>query len=140
MEKTLHETPFDWTANTDGTSNSSDEFYRLAGAVGDLIQSRAHDIVGGKADRVARLIVANLAHRHDLAPRTAVHRPDRLSDVVAWLKRRRDEFQADTGVDSTATMAVYLALDELLDDYRLHADTGTPLSEDVAGPHGGQAL
>ena len=50
------------------------------------------------------------------------HRPMRGDEVEAWIKRKRDEF--------SATLA-YWTLDDLLDDYRLHADTGTPLSGEV---------
>jgi hypothetical protein len=50
-----------------------------------------------------------------------VHRPDRDSDVAAWIKRVRDEYPPRT--------PHWLTLDDLLDDYRLHADVGTPLSE-----------
>lgn len=43
-------------------------------------------------------------------------RPDA---VEAWIKAARDEYdEADPG---------HYALDQLLDDYRLHADTGAPL-------------
>jgi hypothetical protein len=54
--------------------------------------------------------------------------PRRGDDVEAFIKRHRDE---------CSTGAVYDALDDLLDDYRLHADTGTPLSihEAEIGPH-----
>ena len=54
--------------------------------------------------------------------RSGAHRPDRASDVAAWLKRRRDTF--DRGTNG------WYALDDLLDAYRLHADTGTPLLDD----------
>jgi hypothetical protein len=54
----------------------------------------------------------------------------RRGDPVAeWIKRFRDQYRypSDPRWD---------VLDTLLDDYRAHADTGTPLSEDVQGPHG----
>jgi hypothetical protein len=46
--------------------------------------------------------------------------PDRDDDIAAWLKRHRDEY----GKNSLEWRVV----DLLLDTYRLHADTGTPLS------------
>jgi hypothetical protein len=53
----------------------------------------------------------------------------RRGDVVeAWIKRSRDCWASDD--------PGWTALDYLLDDYRGHADTGTPLTEDVQGPHG----
>jgi hypothetical protein len=48
--------------------------------------------------------------------------------VDAWIKRHRDAFPA--GTDGWHDM------DALLDDYREHADTGTPLTEVAQGPHG----
>lgn len=53
----------------------------------------------------------------DLAPPL----PRRGDHVEAWLKQQRD---ACFGHAST-----YNAVDGLLDDYRLHADTGTPLDQ-----------
>lgn len=47
--------------------------------------------------------------------------PSRDDDVAAWLKRERDRAR-ELSYDNTAA-----AIDNLLDDYRLHADTGTPL-------------
>jgi hypothetical protein len=51
-------------------------------------------------------------------------RPARGDDVEAWIKRKRDEMLPFG--DDRAT------LDWLLDMYREHADTGTPLSGEVA--------
>jgi hypothetical protein len=47
---------------------------------------------------------------------------ERGDEVAAWLKRQRDSHPRND---------VWHALDWVLDDYRLHADTGTPLSENV---------
>jgi len=55
------------------------------------------------------------------------HTPRRSSDVEAWLKAQRDRF--DVGG------LCWHALNDLLDDYRDHADTGTPLTAEVVGPH-----
>ena len=43
--------------------------------------------------------------------------------VAQWLKRRRDEIDPQS--------CSWWDIDFMLDDYRLHADTGTPLSADV---------
>jgi len=59
------------------------------------------------------------------------HAPCRGSDVEAWLKRKRDEHD---GPDSGHIDEAWYALDDLLDDYRLHADTGVPLGDEVMGP------
>lgn len=47
--------------------------------------------------------------------------PRRGDDVECWLKQHRDTWQAGSYLHG--------ALDSLLDDYRLHADTGTPLND-----------
>jgi len=49
--------------------------------------------------------------------------PRRGDAVEAWLLRWRDEM--DPGSEAMSI------LDGMLDDYRLHADTGTPLNEEV---------
>lgn len=51
-------------------------------------------------------------------------RPRRGDAFEAWLKAQRDEYHQTTSPQ-------WLALDEVLDAYRLHADTGTPLPEHV---------
>jgi hypothetical protein len=58
--------------------------------------------------------------------------PERGDEVEAWLKRRRDSHVDAGGWGSPEWHAV----DSLLDDYREHADTGTPLDLDVIGPGG----
>jgi hypothetical protein len=55
----------------------------------------------------------------------------RGDNVDAWLKRHRETYR---GSDGALTGAWYV-VDALLDDYRDHADTGTPLAEVVKGPH-----
>jgi len=52
--------------------------------------------------------------------------PRRGDEVEAWIKRFRDSYSDHGWEDEWA------ALDDLLDDYRLHADTGTSLSQDVS--------
>lgn len=51
------------------------------------------------------------------------HQARRGDEIEAWIKRTRDVYaRADE---------CWHAIDGLLDDYRLHADTGTPLSGEV---------
>ncbi len=58
----------DWTRKK-GQSNSSDEFLQLCEAVERLIRADAFHLIAGRADMTARLIMAQLAHVHGLAPR-----------------------------------------------------------------------
>lgn len=59
----------DWTVDpASGRSNSSDEFEGLCRAVERLIRDSAHDLISGDAGTVARLIMAQLAHKHGLGP------------------------------------------------------------------------
>jgi hypothetical protein len=55
--------------------------------------------------------------------------PHRDDEVAAWIERHRDEYRRDGGGRQAD------ALDALLDEYREHADTGTPLYGKVQGPH-----
>lgn len=57
----------DWTAE-DGRANSSPLFLALVRDVERMIRDGAHDLITGRAGTVARVIVANLAHRHGLTP------------------------------------------------------------------------
>lgn len=50
--------------------------------------------------------------------------PRRGDQFEQWLKAQRDEYEQTTS-------AQWRALDEVLDTYRLHADTGTPLDQHV---------
>lgn len=53
--------------------------------------------------------------------------PRRGDKVERYIKRWRDKLPDHS--------ARWYAVDDLLDDYRLHADTGTPLKYDVPEPH-----
>lgn len=71
---------------------------------------------------------------------TPPHRPTRGSDVEAWIKTSRDAWRPADGslpLWPDRARVAYDALDDLLDDYRLHADTGTTLdvSAEQLGPH-----
>lgn len=58
--------------------------------------------------------------------------------VEAFLKARRDEHTRDDHTYTTSG-AAWDALNDLLDDFREHMHTGTPLDQTVAGPHGEDA-
>lgn len=65
----------DWTRNSDGRSNSSNRFLFLVSEVERLIRNSAHDIVGGHIESVARLIMAQLAHKHGMRPSEELDEP-----------------------------------------------------------------
>ncbi len=58
----------DWTVDHNGRSNSSAEFINTCSHVERLIRGSAHDLINGRADSVARLIVAQMAHELGFAP------------------------------------------------------------------------
>lgn len=60
----------DWTIDPEtGRSNSSELFRELCGEVEAVIRQSAHGLIAGRADQVAGLIMAQLAHVHHLIPR-----------------------------------------------------------------------
>lgn len=61
-------------------------------------------------------------------PRGNFRTPCKDDDVARWLKWLRD--QESNGSDGYKSN-LYPVLDWLLDEYRLHCDTGTPLNEHV---------
>ena len=58
----------DWTVK-DGCANSSDEFERLTREIARLIRDQAHQLLHGNTEAASRLILAQLAHVHGLAPK-----------------------------------------------------------------------
>lgn len=52
--------------------------------------------------------------------------PRRGDAVATWLKAGRDQYPSGSHH--------YMAMDLLLEDYRLHADTGTPLDQHACEP------
>ena len=60
----------DWTA-ADGRTNSSDAFNRIVDHVERIIRNSAHDLMSGRADTTAAVIVAQLAHVHGMRPTTS---------------------------------------------------------------------
>lgn len=63
---------------------------------------------------------------------TAPHVARRGSDVEAWIKRERDRFGGPGAHQRDASS--WYVLDALLNEYRDHADTSTPLDREVQGP------
>jgi hypothetical protein len=81
---------WDWTVSrvegeSFGRSNSSSRFVELSAAVEAIIRQSAFDLIGGRADRVAGLIMAQLAHKHGLAPRGTVVSPNAAFGYVVAL-------------------------------------------------------
>ena len=63
----------DWTTGEDGVPNASAAFAKIADEVEAMIHESAHFLIDGRADEVARMIVARmivaqLAHKHGLRP------------------------------------------------------------------------
>jgi len=58
---------FDWTAK-DGPSNGSDLFNDVACDVESIIRESASALINGRANDVARVIVAHFAHQHKFVP------------------------------------------------------------------------
>ena len=74
-------------------------------------------------------VAAHIRHLLDTpaaeAPEPATQDEARRGDAFeAWLKAQRDEYEVRSSPQ-------WAALNEVLDTYRLHADTGTPLGEHV---------
>jgi hypothetical protein len=60
----------DWTVDPEThRSNSSPEFRQLVSEVARLIKAEAHSLLNGQVESVAGFIMAQLAHKHRLAPR-----------------------------------------------------------------------
>lgn len=57
----------EWTISN-GRWNTSEEMRELCAVVERLIRDSAHDLIAGRADKVAGLIIAQLAHKHGMAP------------------------------------------------------------------------
>lgn len=59
----------DWTVDPETKrSNSSPEFTNLVSEISRLIKDSAHGLLNGQVEKAARLILAQLAHKHGLAP------------------------------------------------------------------------
>lgn len=58
----------DWTKAKNGRTNSSKQFLFLVSEVESIIRGGAHSLINGQVNQVARVIMAQLAHRHGLRP------------------------------------------------------------------------
>lgn len=106
------------------------ESYSMHDGLWHAVQSDAANTWHGKGDSKDGAYLSLIAAR--LGVTTAPERPvpPRRDDAVeAWIKRHRDQHDR-RGTPSDA----WYVLDDLLDDYRLHADTGTMLDLPVEGP------
>lgn len=66
----LASAPGQWTV--EGThSNSSAKYKDVVSIVEEIIRHSAHDLIAGRADAVAGLIVSNLAFKHGIGPMKA---------------------------------------------------------------------
>jgi hypothetical protein len=107
-----------WQESVNRTAESSActaeaELYVLLRTAGQKPQAAQANI-----DQHRDQVLRGLA---DGEPRTWL--PRRGDLVEAWLKTQRDQYGQDT--------SSWLAIDNALDYYRLHADTSTPLAEHV---------
>ena len=94
----------DWTIDPEtGRSNSAPEFVRLCAEVEGLIRQSAHSLIAGRADLVAGLIMAQLAHIHHLAPReipsrgkydSTIREALRIAVTAAENDRQAERFEA----------------------------------------------
>jgi len=57
----------DWTKDPE-TGEDSEQYLKLAGIIDEIIRTSAKDLIFGKSEKVARLILSKLAHEHGLAP------------------------------------------------------------------------
>lgn len=125
--------------------------YSRADAVMAVLPGPASDRVRAVCDQLHRAAVLADGQPHTERERGIVHAATRVRAVLdqpsalpalaeadddlpcrgdqfeAWLKTQRDAFGWQGANDRT----LYDALDVVLDQYRLHADTGTPLNEHV---------
>lgn len=101
---------------------------RSEGAMTALVDQVASDLVEGYAEmtlmqkyNVKDTLLPVLAACIDVLD-AQPYQPKRNDEVATWIKAKRDEHGPGWR---------WGELDNLLDDYRLHADTGTPLTSDV---------
>lgn len=96
----------DWTIDPETRrSNSSPRFRALADHVELIIRDSAHDLIGGRTDRVAGLVMAQLAHKHGVLPAEEPHR----SPVVFELMRAAEAMLAEPNRNNKARLRDALA-------------------------------
>lgn len=69
-------------------------------------------------------------HRACATPVARKHRPRRDDPVATWIKESRDRFKRYRYLGGHLGGS-WTALDDLLDEYRLHADLGVALGDDL---------
>lgn len=69
-------------------------------------------------------------HRGCATPVARKHRPRRDDPVATWIKEHRDKYARYRLVGGPLSGA-WPALDDLLDEYRLHADLGVALGDEL---------
>jgi hypothetical protein len=67
LREVRYQAHYDWTAK-DGRSNSSDKFQELTQEVARIIRNSAFDLIAGRSETVAGLIMAQLAHNYEVGP------------------------------------------------------------------------
>ena len=60
-----------------------------------------------------------------------LHIPKRGDAVEQWLRTERDKYEVSRDHNDFVGHDAYWALDDLIDSYRLHADTGMPIDQEV---------
>lgn len=66
----------DWTVDPEThRSNFSPEFRRLVSEIARLIKDEAHSLLNGQVESAAQLIMAQLAHKYNLAPQLVRMQP-----------------------------------------------------------------
>ncbi|MGX9921765.1 hypothetical protein ACWIG4_18145 [Streptomyces sp. NPDC002248] len=92
----------------------------------ELVVASLRQLAVTEANEEAATLHAELIHRD-----RAAYQPQRGDAVADWLRTWRN-----AAVTERRDHGAYNTADELLDLYRLHADTGTPLHEHACeGPH-----
>ena len=95
-------------------------------------EEQIREAVQGLYAEVGFRVLDALDARPVVGEQPDTHAPLRGDAVEAWLKAQRDRDSRDT--------VRWEVLDDALDAYRLHADTGTPLSEHVCEGDGCDCL
>jgi hypothetical protein len=100
----------------------------------EAIQRQFEAFPSVAGDRTVARLAATAAARWfqpspaDPVPSVLMHKARRGSVIEAWIKLHCDDWERTDGKQEAWT-----ALDNLLDDYRLHADCDVPLDQKVEG-------
>jgi hypothetical protein len=77
----------DWTEAPDKGANTSDLYHRISTSVAEILIECTRDLEAGEVKRVARRIVADLAHEHRLTPQDS--EPSKEPIVLEICKRSK---------------------------------------------------